>query len=133
MLVGVIKIEVGKSELPVIRWMRNVQHVMYNMVTIVNNILLHTWYFPDSERVLTQSCPILCESWTVACLAPLPIGFPKQGYWSELHFLLQGIFQTQDLNPHLSHLLLCRQSLYHCASQEAKISAILQKVCRVLN
>ena len=24
--------------------------------------------------------------WTVACLAPLSMGFPKQGYWSALPF-----------------------------------------------
>ena len=29
------------------------------------------------------------------------------------HFLLQGIFPTQELNPCLLHLLYCRQILYH--------------------
>ena len=31
------------------------------------------------------------------------MGFPKQEYWSGLHFLLQGIFPTQGLNPRLLH------------------------------
>ena len=29
------------------------------------------------------------------------------------HFFLQGIFMTQELNPHLLHLLHCSQILYH--------------------
>ena len=36
--------------------------------------------------------------WTVASQAPLSMGFPRQGYWSGLPFLLQGIFLTQGLN-----------------------------------
>ena len=32
---------------------------------------------------------------TVACQAPLSMGLCWQEYWSELHFLLQGIFPTQ--------------------------------------
>ena len=39
--------------------------------------------------------------WTVAHQAPLSMGFYRQEYWSRLHFLLQGIFLTQGLNPHL--------------------------------
>ena len=36
---------------------------------------------------------------TVAHQAPLSMGFSRQEYWSGLHFLLQGIFPTQGLNP----------------------------------
>ena len=49
--------------------------------------------------------------WTVALQAPLSMGFPRQGYWSGLSFPPPGdlpnlgIFPTQGLNPHLSHLL----------------------------
>ena len=46
--------------------------------------------------------------WTVACQAPLSMGFPRQEYWSGLHFLLQGTFSTQGLNQGLPH---CRQTL----------------------
>ena len=41
-------------------------------------------------------------------MAPLPMGFPRQDYWSGLHssnFLLQGIVPTQGSNPSLLHLL----------------------------
>ena len=43
--------------------------------------------------------------WTVACQAPLFMGFPRQEYWSGLPFPLQGIFPTQGLKLHLFHLL----------------------------
>ena len=42
------------------------------------------------------------------------MGFPRQKYWNGLHFLLQGIFLTQGLNPGLLH---CRQMLYHLSHQ----------------
>ena len=44
------------------------------------------------------------------------MGFSRQEYWSGIsfnwhcHFLLQGTFPTQGLNP---HLLLGRRTLYH--------------------
>ena len=41
----------------------------------------------------------------VARQAPLSMGFSRQGCWSGLHFLLQGIFPTQGSNQHLSCLL----------------------------
>ena len=37
--------------------------------------------------------------------APLSIEFSRQEYWNGLHFLLQGIFMTQGLNPCLLCLL----------------------------
>ena len=48
---------------------------------------------------------LFATPWTVACQAPLSMGFSRQEYWSGLHFLLQGIFQTQGLNAHLLCLL----------------------------
>ena len=44
--------------------------------------------------------------WTVACQAPLSIGFPRQEYWSGLPFPSPGIFPTQGSNPGLQHLLV---------------------------
>ena len=46
--------------------------------------------------------------WTVAYQSPLSMGFSRQEYWSGCHALLQGIFLTQGLNPHLLRLLRCR-------------------------
>ena len=39
------------------------------------------------------------------CQAPLPMEFSRQEFWSGCHFLLQGIFLTQGLNPPLLCLL----------------------------
>ena len=47
--------------------------------------------------------------WTVACQAPLPMGFSRHKHWSGLLFPSGGIFLTWGLNLHLLH---CRQSLY---------------------
>ena len=33
-----------------------------------------------------KSCPALATMWTVACQAPLCMGFPSQEYWSGLPF-----------------------------------------------
>ena len=46
--------------------------------------------------------------------APRSMGCSRQEYWMGCHFLLQGIFPTQGLNPGLPH---CRQTLYHLSHQ----------------
>ena len=52
----------------------------------------------------------LWTSWTVACQAPLSMGFfPGKNTGVGCHFLLQGIFPTQGWNP---RLLFGRQILY---------------------
>ena len=43
--------------------------------------------------------------WTVAHQTSLSMGFPRQEYWREFHFLLQGIFPTQGSNLSPLHLL----------------------------
>jgi len=40
---------------------------------------------------------------TVACQAPLSMGFFKQEYWSELLFPPPGDLPDPGLNPHLLH------------------------------
>ena len=51
---------------------------------------------------LLQSCPTVCDP--PACIAhqaPLSMGLSRQDYWRiNGHFLLQGIFPMQGLNPH---------------------------------
>ena len=37
--------------------------------------------------------------WTVACQAPLSMGFLRHEHWSGLTFPFQGIFTSQGLNP----------------------------------
>ena len=41
----------------------------------------------------------------------------------DCHFLLQEIFLTQGLNPHILHLLHCRQIIYHWATGNLPIKS----------
>ena len=50
-----------------------------------------------------QSCLTLVAPWTVAHQAPQSKGFSRQESWVGYHFLLQGIFLNQGLNPCLLH------------------------------
>ena len=59
---------------------------------------------------------------TVAHQAPLSMGFSRQEYWSGFHFLLQGIFPTQESNPGLLH---CRQILYRLSYEGSPQLALL--------
>ena len=49
--------------------------------------------------------------WTLACQAPLSMGFFRQEYWNGLHFLLQEIFPTQRYIYYIS--CVGRWFLYH--------------------
>ena len=81
-------------------------HVTYS---IIHQLLFFChWIVSDSFVI----------PWTVAHQAPLFMGFPRQEY---CHFLLQGIFLTQGLNPCIG-----RQILYHWATTETLTSTILQ-------
>ena len=63
-----------------------------------------------SESEVTQWCPALCDPWTVPDSLLHPWDSPGKITGVGCHFLLQGIFPTQGLNP---SLLDCRQTLYH--------------------
>ena len=60
--------------------------------------------------LIAKLCPTFETPWTVAYQSPLSMGFfPGKNTGVNCHFLLQGIFPTQELNP---GLLCCRQILY---------------------
>ena len=42
----------------------------------------------ESESEVAQSCPTLCDLWTVADQSPLSMGFSRQEYWSGLEGLM---------------------------------------------
>ena len=48
------------------------------------------------KALVAQSYPTLCDPRTVACQAPLSMGFSRQEYRVDCHFLLQRIFPTRD-------------------------------------
>ena len=62
---------------------------------------------------------LFATPWTVACQASLSWNFPGKNTGLGCHFLLQGIFPNQGLNPCLLRLLYCRQTVYHWATREA--------------
>ena len=80
-----------------------------------------------SMCLVTQSCPTLCNPWTVARQAPLSMGFSSQEYWSGCHFILQGIFQTQGSNPHLLRWQADSLPLSYLGSSEFYVKYILIK------
>ena len=43
-----------------------------------------------SLSLVTKSCPTFATPWTVACQAPLSVGFSRQEYWSWLPFPSPG-------------------------------------------
>ena len=59
--------------------------------------------------LVPKLCLTLATPWTVACQAPLPMGFSRQGYWSGLPFLSPGDLPDPGIRPGLLH---CRQILY---------------------
>ena len=76
-------------------------------------VVLHQWM---NESLVTSAVSDSVTSWTVACQAPLSMGFSRQESWSGLPCPLLGIFLIQRFNLHLLH---CRQILYHWATGEA--------------
>ena len=69
-------------------------------------------YFPLSScggGLVAKTCPTLITPWTLACQALCPWDSPGKNTGVGCHFLLQGIFLTQEWNPGLLH---CRQILY---------------------
>ena len=67
------------------------------------------------------SAQLFATPWTVACQAPLFMGFPRQDIAVGCHAFFEGIFVSQGSNPCLLQLLHCRWSLYW-ATREAHTS-----------
>ena len=53
---------------------------------------------------VTQSCPTLCDPWTVTYQAPLSMGFLRQEYWSGLLFPSPGDLPNPGIEPGSSTL-----------------------------
>ena len=64
----------------------------------------------DTNRVSHSVMSDSATPWTVACQAPLSMGFSGQEYWSEKLFSSPGLFLTQGSSmglPHFGQLLDC--------------------------
>ena len=82
----------------------------------------------SSSSLVAKSCPTLVTPQTVACQTPLPWDSPGKNTGVGCHFLLQGIFPTQESNPALLH---CRQILYRLIS-ELRVTLKVWQVSRHL-
>ena len=63
---------------------------------------------------VTQSCPTLCDPWTVACQAPPSKGFSRQDHWSGLPFPSPGGSSFSRDRHWVSHIA---GRLYHLSHQ----------------
>ena len=72
-------------------------------------LFIFTCFYSESE--VAQSCLTLCDPMDCSLSGSSVRGiFPGKSTGVGCHFLHQGIFPTQELNPGLPH---CRQMLYH--------------------
>ena len=60
--------------------------MVYSYSIISSSIIIFLTYIGGDGGLVTKSCPTLVTPWTVACQAPLSMGFSRQEYWSGLSF-----------------------------------------------
>ena len=60
----------------------------YRWYTVVLEIdpLFPRYSLLSGDGLVVKSCPALTSPWTVACQAPLSMGFSRQEYWSGVLF-----------------------------------------------
>ena len=89
------------------------QGVGYDIVTEQHHKLKHIYFVFMLHAKLLSRIRLFATKWTIACQAPLSMGFCRQEYWSGLPFPFPGIFQTQGLK-HVSYVFcIGRWVLYH--------------------
>ena len=59
----------------------------------------HLEFYGVCGGLVAKSCPTLVISWTVACQAPLSMGFSRQEYWSGLPFPSPGDLPNPGSKP----------------------------------
>ena len=84
--------------------------LFHYLLKTMQRLFITTVYTCENESEVAQSCPTLCDPMDCS----LPWDFPGNSTGVDCHFLLQGVFPTQGLNPGLPH---CRQTLY-CLSHQ---------------
>ena len=53
----------------------------------------------EADGLVAKSCLTLVIPWTVACQAPLSMGFSRQEYWRELPFPSPGDLPYPGIEP----------------------------------
>ena len=75
--------------------------------------------------LVTKSCPTLPTLRTVACQAPLSVGFSRQEYWSGLPFPSPGhVPDARDQD--------CRHILYQLSQEGSPDAYFKSQYCRIL-
>ena len=68
------------------KWTRTVSRDVPVLFMILMRVPLFCFFISFGSGFVTKSCPTLATPWTVACTAPLCLGFSRQEYWSGLPF-----------------------------------------------
>ena len=100
--------------------------------------VLHAQVRPHPKELWLFSRSVMFDSFatprTVACQVPLSMGFSGKNTGVGCHFLLQGIFPTQALNPHLLHWQAASLPLsYHRSLQQGIIWPQMSTVLQLRN
>ena len=103
-------------------------------IVLYNFLKFHVHDFMQSHDggLVAKSCLALATPWTIACQAPLSMGFSRLEYWSGCHFLLQRIFPNQGSNLCLLHWQADSLPLSHqgnCILQYAKSLQLCPTLC----
>ena len=69
-----------------------IEYILYMIVYII-------LYAYGGDGLVTECGPTLVTPWTVALQAPLSMGFPRQEYWSGLHFPSPGDLLNLGIEP----------------------------------
>ena len=91
----------------VFSWQNSIIHCPAYLIYFYMDIFIfqisHTVYILllklESESEVAQSCPTLCDLWTVTHQAPLSMGFSRQEYWSGLPFPSPGDLPDPGIEP----------------------------------
>ena len=81
----------------------------------------------ESESEVAQSCPTLCDPWTVAHKAPPSMGFSRQEYWSGLPFP-SPVCSSPDSSYLLLTIQISDQNGYRSGSMLHTLGAPFQRL-----
>ena len=78
-------------------WKRH--NIKEGRITLANMLWFGNLLGVSVVVLVIQSCPALCDPWTLAHQAPLSMGFSRQEYWSWLLFFSPGDLSNPDIEP----------------------------------
>ena len=60
-------------------------------------IIIVPGLYHSGGGLVAKSCPTLATPWTVACQAPVSMGFSRREYWSGLPFPSPGYLSDSEI------------------------------------